>query len=163
MKRVYLSLGSNAGDRRQNLSSALARLAGPRLRVTQVSSLYETEPQNVRNQPWFYNIVVECETSLLPRMLLRHLKRIERLMGRRRNIDKGPRTIDLDIVLYGSFIVESPELVIPHASMHERRFVLEPLAELAPDLRHPVFKRSVREMLAALHGQAAKRLPDPIC
>jgi 2-amino-4-hydroxy-6-hydroxymethyldihydropteridine diphosphokinase len=163
MKIAYLSLGSNVGDRKRNLQNALAELPEPRLQLLRVSSLYETEPCDVRDQPWFYNVVAEFETTLFPMMLLRHVQRIEQKMGRRRISQKGPRIIDIDIALYGNFVVESRELVIPHAAMHERRFVLEPIVELAPNMRHPVFKSTMRELLGTIRGQSVKRLADPIC
>jgi 2-amino-4-hydroxy-6-hydroxymethyldihydropteridine diphosphokinase len=148
-KTVYISLGSNMGDREVNLAEAVRRLATLGT-VTRVSSLYETEPVEFLNQPWFLNCVVELETEKMPRSLLSAMLEIERAMGRRRTVAKGPRTIDLDLLLFGSSVVETPSLTVPHPAMHERRFVLEPLAEIAPDLRHPVLRRSAREMLNAL-------------
>ena len=157
MKTAYLGLGSNLGDRRANLAGAIERLRSDRLRVTRVSSVWETEPRDVLDQPWFLNQVVEAETDLFPRQLFQHLQRIEREMGRLKRMPKGPRLIDLDILLYGNAVVKSPELEIPHPRMTERRFVLAPLAELAPDLRHPVLKRTVKDLLAQIAGQAAEK------
>lgn len=158
MKRVYLSLGSNVGERETLLQQALVRLAASGLRLLRVSSVWETEPLERRGQPWFLNLVVEAETDLFPRMLLARLQRIERELGRRRLAPRGPRTIDIDLLLYGEAIVHAPELDIPHPRMAERRFVLEPLAELAPDLRHPISRRTVRELLEATRGQTARRV-----
>ncbi|MBM3812159.1 MAG: 2-amino-4-hydroxy-6-hydroxymethyldihydropteridine diphosphokinase [Acidimicrobiia bacterium] len=157
MKRAFLGLGSNLGDRRQNLDTALERLAGKSLQVVRVSSIYETEPRGIQGQPWFLNLVAEVETELLPVLLLKHLQRVEKSMGRQRTISKGPRVIDIDILLYAQFVIDTPHLTVPHALMEERRFVLEPMTELAPELRHPVYKRTMREMLAAVKDQALKR------
>jgi len=156
-KTVYLSLGSNLGDREANLGEALVRLAELG-EVTAVSSYYETEPVDFLAQPWFLNCAVAISTEKMPRQLLGALQKIEQEMGRRRAQPKGPRVIDLDILLFGSSVVETAQLTIPHAAMHERRFVLEPLAEIAPDARHPVFKRTVRELRDGLPpGQQVKK------
>jgi len=153
MKTIYLSLGSNLGDREGCLRGAIARLGAAGIRVLRVSSLYETEPIEVREQPWFLNLVVEAETDLFPKQLLARTQRIELELGRKRVRPKGPRTIDIDILLYGQSVIESNELMVPHPRLAERRFVLEPLVELAPELRHPVNRRSIRELLAATAGQ----------
>ncbi len=157
MKTVYLSLGSNLGDREGNLRLARERLSESGLSPLRESSLYETEPRDFPDQPWFLNQVIAAETSLFPRRLLAALQRIERELGRKRGVPKGPRTIDLDILLFGEAVVSAPDLEIPHPRLAERRFVLEPLAELAPDLRHPLTRRTVREMLAQVAGQAVNR------
>lgn len=160
MKTVYLSLGSNLGDREGNLRDAVERLGAAGVRVLRVSPVWETEPLEARDQPWFLNLVVEAETELLPKMLLARAAKIEAELGRKRLRPKGPRTIDIDILLYGNAVIDSPELIVPHPRMNERRFVLEPLAELAPDLRHPVTRRTVRETLAAAPPQQTRRWPS---
>jgi len=154
---VYLSLGSNLGDRAAQLRNAISRLAAAG-RVAEVSSFYETEPVEFTDQPWFLNCAAALETSLAPPQLMAALLNIEQEMGRRRTQKKGPRTIDIDILLYGDAIVDSVAVKIPHPAMHERRFVLQPLAEIAAWARHPVLKRTVREMLADLPvGQAVRK------
>jgi 2-amino-4-hydroxy-6-hydroxymethyldihydropteridine diphosphokinase len=154
-KTVYLSLGSNVGDRRANLETAIARL-GELGEVKAVSSFYETEPVEFAAQPWFFNCAVALETEMMPRRLLRSLLALEQSMGRRRLQPKGPRTIDVDILLFGNSVVDTRELVIPHPALHLRRFVLEPLSEIAGNVRHPVFKRTIRELRDALpHGTGA--------
>jgi 2-amino-4-hydroxy-6-hydroxymethyldihydropteridine diphosphokinase len=150
VKTIYLSLGSNIGDRRARLDAALEGLAAPDLRITRVSPTYETEPVGgPAGQPWFLNLAVEAETDLFPMQLLSRTQKTELSLGRIRSVVNGPRTIDIDILLYGKAVVRTPRLEIPHPRMHERRFVLVPLADLAPDLRHPVTRRTVREMLEA--------------
>jgi len=154
----YLSLGSNIGDRGGHLGEAILRLAALG-RVVSVSSLYETEPVEFADQEWFLNCVVALETEMKPEELMRALLQIEREMGRRRTQSKGPRNIDLDILLAGDLVVDSPELSIPHPAMHQRRFVLEPLVEIAPEVRHPVMKKSARELLDDLPaGQTVRRV-----
>ena len=148
-KTVYLSLGSNVGDRKANLDAAIEGL-GRLGTVAAVSAYYETEPVESRQQPWFLNCAVKLETELMPRQLLSRVLDIEKAMGRKRVQTKGPRSIDIDILLFGSSVVEAKGLTIPHPALHERRFVLEPLAEIAPEVRHPVLKRTAREMRDAL-------------
>lgn len=160
-KTVYLSLGSNIGDRARNLQAALEQLAAPDLRVLRTSPAYETEPVEYTAQRWFLNLVAEAATELLPMQLLLRTGRVERALGRVRTVPKGPRTIDIDILFYGRTIVRSARLEIPHPRMAERRFVLAPLADLAPDLRHPVTRKTVREMLDVAPKQAVRRFVMP--
>ena len=147
MKRVYLSLGSNLGYRLGRIQAALEMLPARGVEIRRVSSFYRTEPVDFRPQPWFINCVAEAGTELAPLRLLRTLKSLERELGRRRGTPKGPRPIDIDILLYENRVVRSPDLTIPHPRLAERRFVLVPLAELDPGLRHPVTERTVLEML----------------
>lgn len=158
MKIVYLGLGSNVGNRERHLEQGLEQLADARLRILRVSSTFETEPVDYTDQRWFLNLVAEAETDLFPMQLLSRLLKIERALGRVRTIAKGPRILDIDILLYGKVIVNSAALEIPHPRMGERRFVLAPLAELAPDLRHPLTHKTIREMLDAAPAQAVRRV-----
>lgn len=158
MKTVYLALGSNVGDRMGNLTAALEQLGASGVRVLRVSSVYETEPVGFAAQQWFYNLVVEAETDLFPMQLLARIGKIEHALGRVRTVRNGPRTLDIDILLYGRAMVRTKQLEIPHPRMAERRFVLAPLAELAPELRHPVTHQPVRALLEAAPDQTVRRL-----
>ena len=160
---AYISLGSNIGDREGNLREAIERLHGLG-EVSATSSLYETEPVEFTEQPWFLNCVVALETEMSARQLLRGMLEMEREMGRERIQPKGPRVIDLDIVLFGEQVVEEPGLEIPHPAMHLRRFVLEPLEEIAPEARHPRLNRTVRQILADLPkgGPQVRRLSQGV-
>ena len=158
MKTVYLGLGSNLGDREAMLQAAVRALESPRLRILRVSPVYETEPVDVSGQHWFLNQVAEAETDLFPLQLLHRTAKIEAQLGRRRLAPQGPRTIDIDILLYGNSIVTTPALEIPHPRFRARRFVLAPLADLAPELRDPVTRKTVRELLGELRGQTVRKI-----
>jgi 2-amino-4-hydroxy-6-hydroxymethyldihydropteridine diphosphokinase len=154
---TYLSLGSNIGNREAQLRKAQQRLAKLG-RITHVSSFYETEPVEFTDQPWFLNAALALETNLTPHELMHSILQIEREMGRERLQKKGPRTIDIDILLFGDTILNSAEVTIPHPAMHQRRFVLEPLSEIAPEARHPVLNKTVRELLDTQpQGPAVRR------
>lgn len=157
---AYLSLGSNLGDREHYLRGAISRLQ-PIGRVVSVSSFYETEPVEFAGQAWFLNCALALETTMTPGQLMGSLLEIEQQMGRQRAQKKGPRTIDIDILLSGDTVVDSPQLTIPHPAMHQRRFVLEPLAEIAPEAWHPVLKKTARQLLAQLPvGQVVRKFPS---
>jgi 2-amino-4-hydroxy-6-hydroxymethyldihydropteridine diphosphokinase len=157
LKLIYLGLGSNVGDREAMLRTALDSLDAPDLRLLRKSSLYETEPIGFREQGWFLNIAAEFETALFPKQLLHRMQKVELALGRRRTMKNGPRTIDIDILLYGNTVMKSEELEIPHPRYRERRFTLAPLAELNDGLRDPVTRRTMAELLSDLKGQAARK------
>jgi 2-amino-4-hydroxy-6-hydroxymethyldihydropteridine diphosphokinase len=144
---VYLALGSNLGDRLENLKEAIAALP-PQMEVKAKSSVYETPPWGYEDQPKFLNQVLKAKTYLDPEPLLKHLKRLEVALGRKESFPNGPRLIDMDLLFYDDLVLNRPSLVIPHPRLHERGFVLLPLMDINPELVHPVNKKSVREMVA---------------
>lgn len=157
---VYLGLGTNLGDRKRNLEKAIQKLNASEISVLRQSSCYETEPRDVTDQPWFLNMVVECKTRLLPMQLMQKLLKIEREMGRDRTSaaqHRGPRLIDLDMLLYRKALINTAELTVPHPRMLERRFVLEPLLELVPALRDPRTGQELSKVLPALRSQTLSR------
>ncbi len=160
-KTIYLSLGSNVGDRAAQIARAVEALAAAGVRIARQSSLYSTEPVDVRTQSWFLNCVLEAETDLMPRQLLHVLQEVERSLGRKKLVRRGPRAIDIDLLLYGASVVRAPELQVPHPRMAERRFVLVPLVELAPMLRHPTLRKTVAELLAETRDRSSVRRWPP--
>ena len=158
---VYLSLGSNIGDRGANLHAAIAALPAAGVRVRKVSAFYETEPVDYLQQDWFLNCVVEGATEIPAGTLLSRLREIELRMGSRKAIAKGPRILDIDILLYGDDTIATPELQVPHPRMTQRRFVLVPLVEIAPTLQHPSWQASASDLLAATTDRSEVRRFDP--
>ena len=154
---AYLSLGSNMGDRETHLHEAITRLQSEG-RVVSVSSFCETEPVEFIEQAWFLNCALALETTRTPQQVMSEVLAIEQEMGRQRIQKKGPRIIDIDILLFSDEIIDSPDLIVPHPAMQNRRFVLEPLAEIAPGARHPVLKKTIRELLDVLPaGQTVRK------
>lgn len=145
MATVYLSLGSNLGNRASNIYGALRRLA-TNIQLAEISTLYETEPVGLADQPWFLNLVCRAQTNLSPEALLTLAKTTEQDMGREKTVRFGPRAIDIDILMYDNLVLSTPQLEIPHPRLHERGFVLIPLGEVAPHLIHPVLLKSVSEL-----------------
>ena len=159
MPSVYLSLGSNLGDRVKNLKEAIKRMEeSGKVSIKKISSVYETEPVGYENQPRFLNLVLQTQTSLDPHPLLEQLLSIEEQMGRKREGKWGPRNIDIDILFYDDLMVNSVELTIPHPRMHERRFILVPLAQIAPKLLHPFLKKNVTELLESCEDNSEVKL-----
>lgn len=161
MATIYLGLGTNLGDRAANLRRALMAL-GPDVRVQRVSRCYESEPAYVLDQPRFLNLAAEAATDLQPAEVLERLKSIEVALGRVAGLRFGPRLIDLDLLLYGDQVLEAPNLIVPHPRMAERAFVLVPLAELAPALRHPRLGRAISELCQALGDTGAALWPAEV-
>jgi len=158
MTTVYIALGTNVGDREHNLRKAVRLLAQAGLCIARISSIYETEPVDYVDQPWFLNAVVEARTDFPARDLLHQLRGIESAMGSKKAFAKGPRLMDLDILLYGDDTITTPELQVPHPRMLQRRFVLVPLAEIAPNLRHPSWPAAASQTLACLKDPSVVRL-----
>jgi 2-amino-4-hydroxy-6-hydroxymethyldihydropteridine diphosphokinase len=148
MPTVYLALGSNIGNREANLRESIRLISESGVQISKLSSIYETEPLDYLDQPWFFNAVLEAQTNLPVQELLAALRQIESRMGSKKPFPKGPRLIDLDILLYGNDIVDMPDLQIPHPRMLQRNFVLAPLAEIAPTFCHPSWPASAAELLA---------------
>ena len=159
MATAYLSLGSNSGDRLQFLKGAIKKIEeSAKISIKKVSSVYETEPVGHKEQGRFLNLVLQVQTSLDPLPLLEHLLAIEDQMGRERKAKWGPRNIDVDLLLYDNQLVHSDRLIIPHPQMHKRRFVLIPLAEIAPQLLHPLLKKSAPQLLEGCKDKSMVRL-----
>jgi 2-amino-4-hydroxy-6-hydroxymethyldihydropteridine diphosphokinase len=155
--RVYISAGSNLGDRKANIEFGL-RLLAKAGNVSKISSYFETEPVGFLEQPWFLNIALELETRLTPRKLLSLCKEIEVSSGRVRAFPNAPRTLDLDILLCGDIVINKKDLIIPHPRLSERRFVLQPLAQIASDIRHPLLKKSIGSLLESCSDPSRVRI-----
>jgi 2-amino-4-hydroxy-6-hydroxymethyldihydropteridine diphosphokinase len=159
LAKAYLSLGSNLGNKLRFLKEAISKIGeSNKIAINRVSSVYETQPVGYENQEWFLNLVIEIKTSFMPRDLLDHVLSVEDQMGRKREIKWGPRNIDIDILLYDNQVMQSDRLTLPHPRMHERRFVLLPLSEIAPQLLHPQLKKSVKELLEGCEDKSKVRL-----
>jgi 2-amino-4-hydroxy-6-hydroxymethyldihydropteridine diphosphokinase len=158
MTTAYIALGTNVGDREHNLREALRLLAEAGMRILKISSTYDTEPVDYLAQAWFLNAVLETQTELPALDLLHKLRAIESAMGSKKPFAKGPRLIDMDLLLYGYDAIATPELQVPHPRMLERRFVLVPLAEIAPNLRHPSWPATAQQLLATLEDPSVVRL-----
>jgi 2-amino-4-hydroxy-6-hydroxymethyldihydropteridine diphosphokinase len=157
MAIAYIGIGSNLGNRQKNCLRAIELLQKKDIIVTKRSSLYETEPWGVKDQPRFINMAVEIDTSLEPKELLKILKNIEKELGKEKSSKWGPRIIDLDILLFDDIILNEDNLKIPHPLMHERDFVLRPLCEIAPDIYHPLLKMRMYELMQKIH----RKSPEP--
>jgi 2-amino-4-hydroxy-6-hydroxymethyldihydropteridine diphosphokinase len=157
MPTVYIALGSNIGDRDTNLRNAIQFLREAGIHISKISAFYETEPVDFLDQDWFLNAVLEAETDLPPLELLREMRAIETRMGSKKAFAKGPRLIDLDILIYADQVIDTPELQVPHPRMLDRKFVLIPLVEIAPNLRHPKWPAPASEMLHRTPDQSQVR------
>ncbi|MDQ2856166.1 MAG: 2-amino-4-hydroxy-6-hydroxymethyldihydropteridine diphosphokinase [Acidobacteriota bacterium] len=158
---AYVGLGSNLGDRAGNLLLAVRAMMESGLEIVRLSSVYDTEPVGTFAQPAFLNMVAELRGDELPSQLMETLLKIEQAMGRTRDVPRGPRLIDLDLLLCGDSIVTTPVLMLPHPRLHQRRFVLEPLAELSPELVHPTIEKTINQLLAATRDNSEVRLWSP--
>ena len=161
--RAFLSLGSNVGNRERSLKRAVEFLARAGIRIERASSIYSTEPVDFQNQSWFLNQVVLAETRLSPFDLLEECLSVEHLLGRQRTMSKGPRSLDVDILLYQDWVIKEPSLIIPHPRLHLRRFVLVPLVEIEPQLTHPVLHEPVVSLLEHCQDQAQVVLFKKVC
>jgi 2-amino-4-hydroxy-6-hydroxymethyldihydropteridine diphosphokinase len=159
MPAIYLALGTNLGDRLANLAEARANLL-PQVKLVRSSPIYETKPWGYSDQPDFLNQVLQVETDLEPEVLLAYLKRLEAQLGRQPTLRNGPRLIDIDILFYGDMVYQSPTLTIPHPQLTERAFVLIPLADLAPDLIHPVSGQTIRNLQSAVGRKGISLFPE---
>jgi len=155
--KAYILAGSNLGDRKANVRFALASLAKGGT-ILKISSFFETEPVGFSDQPWFLNLAIALETMLPPSELLSICQSIENSCGRVRSFPNAPRTLDLDILLYGKAVINEPDLIIPHPRLPERRFALEPLAQIAPDFMHPVLKKTIQSLLEACSDRSEVRI-----
>ncbi len=161
MPKVYIGLGSNIGDKSENIRQALKLIDQINsVSVKKVSSFYETEPVGYEDQDWFVNAVAEIEADLSPEALLDTLKKIEKFIGRKDRIRWGPREIDVDILFYDQMIINTPHLIIPHPRLHERAFVLVPLAEIAKDFVHPIMNKTITELLGEIKSQKTVKLQE---
>jgi len=160
--RYYLSLGSNLGDKRKNLGQGLGLLAQGGVRIIRASSVYRTQPVDHQDQPWFYNQVIEVSTPFNPYGLLGLIKKIERTLGREPSQRRGPRPLDIDILLAQGRIIQTQRLVIPHPRMHQRNFVLAPLKEISPETIHPLYKKKIVELWKKTSDRSAVRKLRPL-
>lgn len=150
MSIAFIGLGSNIGNKTQNLKSAIEKLKENQIEILNISSFYKTKPYGYTDQPEFLNAVVKIQTNLSPKELLKTLMKIERKLGRKRTIRWGPRTIDLDILFYDDLIINEKDLIIPHPDLHNREFVLKPLNEIEPEFIHPVLKKKIKQIYSEL-------------
>jgi len=162
MPHAYLALGSNLGNRAENLQSAISFLRS-KTKVLKCSAVYETPPWGYEQQPKFLNQVIEVETELTPSDLLAYVKEIERKIGRKGTFRYGPRSIDIDILFYDDLVVNTPPLIIPHAQIAERAFVLVPLADIAPDYLHPILGMTIENLLSSVEQGGIKLFSPAGC